>query len=367
MVFHGGNVKYFSKRFGLSKDEIIDFSANINPLGPPDKTKALIQSSFKDIDRYPDPVAEDLRESLGDVLGLPKGCIIAGNGAVELIYAIGRIRSPMNAIIPAPTFGEYEEVARISRGKVSHLALRQEEGFQLNVDALIRKAGGMDNTNLTIFVNNPNNPTGRTIQRGEIEELVKFCEKRRILLCLDEAFIEFSDGWNPKFLPNIVKRSSNLFVIRSLTKFFAIAGLRVGYGFGSKAIIKDLLRVLPPWNVNLFAQIVASNLIKDGEFIQRTGQFIKRERRFLFNGLKEIKGLRPYPSDSNFILVESEVLSSQELTLQLISRGILVRDCSTFRFFPKRLRQRFIRVAVRKRRENIALLNSLKEISKSLS
>jgi len=336
---HGGNIIAHSKKYKIEIDKIIDFSANINPLGFPYHIKELIIKNIEFIKNYPDLEAIDLKKAISKYIGVESKNIIVANGSCELIYLLSRLLPTHIVQIPSPTFTEYE---RAFKNRVRIL-----DNFSLSMDKVINNLEGIQ----AVFLCNPNNPTGRVWQKEDIIRLAK-----QVMVIVDEAFMDFAE--NKESVAKEAATSDNLFVIRSLTKFFAIPGLRIGYGIGTERIIEAIKTLQPPWSINSIAQIVATHIVKDKNFINKTIKLIKKERDFLFNSLTQISHLHPYPSFANFILVKLDGISSTTLTNTLGKKGILIRDCKDFSF----LEDSFIRVAVKTRVENSILIKELKNI-----
>lgn len=337
---HGGNIITQSKKYNIEIDKIIDFSANVNPLGFPHNLTELIIKNIKFITNYPDIEASELKKALSDYINVETKNIIVANGSCELIYLMSRLFSYERILIPSPTFTEYE---RAFKNRVRLVNLINDD-FSLSMDKVI------DNIKDTqiVFLCNPNNPTGGLWQKEDILKLTK-----QTMVIVDEAFMDFVE--NKESVAKEAVTINNLFVIRSLTKFFAMPGLRVGYGIGTQKTIETLSALQPPWSVNSIAQIVATHVVKDKDIIKETIKLIKEERTFLFNSLNQINYLKPYHSVANFILIKLKELNSTILTDNLGKQGILIRDCSDFTF----LDDSFIRIAIRTRAENSKLIIEL--------
>lgn len=341
---HGGNIYAVKRRF---KKEVIDFSANINPLGLPSQIKKIIYKNFASILHYPDPEANIIRK-LAQYWGVKEKNILLGNGSTELIYLIASCFMPKTTLIPVPTFSEYERAARNIRSKIKFVNLDEKEDFRLNPNRL--------SDSDILFLSNPNNPTGNLIFTDSrmLEELPYK------LIVIDEAFMDFLPDEKKYTLIWKAAKSKRIIVLRTFTKFFALPGLRIGYLVAHRDIIKALKKYQMPWSVNVFALKAAECLLVDKSYINNTRQFIEKEKRFLFKAIAEIGGLKPYPSVTNFLLIkiEDKNLSSSFLTKRLIQKGILIRDCANFRG----LSNKFVRVAVRTHRENLKLIGALKKI-----
>ncbi len=335
---HGGNI------YEVNKIDIIDFSANINPLGLPTRIKKTIYNNFDKILHYPDPAARNITRKIAKYWEIDEENILLGNGSVELIYLITSTYKPKTTLVPVPTFSEYERAAKSAKSKIRFLRLKEKEGFKLNLSHV-------GNTDIAFFCN-PNNPTGNLILENSVAV--------KNLAVVDEAFMDFLPNQKNHTLIWKATKSKKIIILRTLTKFFALPGLRMGYLIAHKNIINKLRQNLPPWNTNSLAQIAAEQILNDKNYINKTYKLIKKERKFLFEQLAEISGLRPYPSVTNFLLIkiEREDITSKSLKELLIKKGILIRDCGNFR----NLNDKYIRVAIRSHKENLKLLNALKEV-----
>ncbi|CAD7777939.1 MAG: Threonine-phosphate decarboxylase [Candidatus Methanoperedenaceae archaeon GB37] len=351
---HGGNIYEVRRKY---KGEIIDFSANINPLGLSKKAKEVILKNLDKISYYPDPKAETLIRKIAQYWGISEESILLGNGSVNLIYLITFAYRPKTALIPEPTFSEYERASKNSGSEVKFLSLKEDEEFRLRYSS-IPKAD-------MIFICNPNNPTGNiVVEKSSIEKmpacLCVSARRQAKLVVIDEAFMDFLPNEMDYTLVWHASKNENIIVLRSFTKFFALPGLRIGYLISHPKTVKRLKRFQPPWEINILAQLTAEAVLDDREYIKETHKIISRERKFLFEELKRIEGLRPYPSVTNFLLIKIEKgnINSNILMKEVIKKGILLRNCSNFRT----LGNKFIRIAVRSHKENLYLLKTLKEI-----
>ncbi len=332
---HGGNVYQYGKN-------VIDFSANINPLGLPEEVRKTISISCDRILHYPDCKAKGLKQKIAEYWGINEENVLVGNGSVELIYLIIHSFVPKTTAIFIPTFSEYERAARCIKSQIKFIELKD---FRLQDEV-----GKAD----ILFLCNPNNPTGNFILNKEQSE--KLVSK---LIVVDEAFMDFlSDEPNHTLIWKACE-SKNLLVLRTFTKFFALAGLRIGYLVAHKDIIQTLMQYQIPWSVNALAQEAARVILDNKNYIDRTRLFIEEERKFLFDEIAGIGGLIPYPSVVNFLLVriENKNVTSTILTEKFIEAGILIRDCSNFRG----LTDKYIRVAIRSHKENLMLIEKLKK------
>ncbi len=356
MLCHGGNIEEAIEKYGLKNKDLIDFSANINPLGFSPAVKENILRNIKKISDYPDPECRNIKKSLAAYLGVPREYLLIGNGSVELIFLIVSALKLKRALIPIPAFGEYERAIELSGGKNTFLDLFGTMPRK-PMDEIKKYLGRVD----SLFICNPNNPAGFLFERKELECLAEECAKMGIFLVIDEAFMDFVNEPDKFSMIKSVYRKKNLLVLRSLTKFFALPGLRIGYLVAGRALIKRISPFRQPWAVNSFAQIAGIQAIKDKSFIEESRSYMFRERQKLFDALNRIKYLKPYPPSANFIFCEilKGKIKSHRLCDYCGRRGLLLRDCSNFRG----LDSRFIRIAVRKDNENKKLIKVLQEIS----
>ena len=341
-VVHGG--LFSAPRPGF---EVLDFSSNINPLGPP--PASLVPGSDA-LEVYPDPDSTELRMNLQQHTGVSHQNIVAGNGATEIIYNFCRafVTEGMPVLIPAPTFGEYEAACRLSGASIIR---HRTMDVSRDIDDLISHIPVRG----CVFVCNPNNPTGGITTQDTMQALVKQARRRQTMVFVDECFIELVPDSDESLLP--AKRYDNLFVLRSMTKSFALAGARIGYGVGSQQMIAVLSEIKIPWNVSGPAQRAASAALADLSYLTRSRDLIRSESKFLVERISKIRGFKCRSPSANFILVKTEG-SSDAVRQKLLRRGVLVRDCSSF----YGLDGDHIRVAVRTRAENIRLVEAMSSL-----
>lgn len=354
---HGGQLEDLAEQYGIEPEQITDFSVNVNPLGLPNSLVKLLQESMPSLSRYPDSESRRFRRKLARHLNLSAEQIIVGNGCSELIYLLSRCFQPEYALIVQPTFSEYERSILLSGGQVESYLLSPETHFQCSLDLLIQEASKVQ----MLFLCNPNNPTGRILSGSEIIRLVDALPQT--LVVVDEAFIDFISDVDFHSVITAVSSRPNLIALRSMTKLFAIPGLRLGYLAAHPELVERLTVVKEPWTVNSLAQIAGEHLLDQNDYVRQTRDLIRSEREFLFAELSRFDWLLPYPTSANFFLVQIRRpgLTVPMLNEELIPRGLYVRDCTNF----VGLDQRFFRIAVRKRWENQKLLASLREIESS--
>jgi threonine-phosphate decarboxylase len=334
----------------------VDFSSNVNPLGI---SKKALKSIRKDAARlsssYPDPECIDLKKSLLEYLDIDLGseCITVGNGSVEIIHDFARAFVRNKVIIPAPTFCEYELSSKRSGAGILFVPLKN---LTLDAELIIEKAKNFD----AIFLCNPNNPTG-LFSVKPIKKIIESIDSSTKIL-IDECFIEFTDDddHHHHSLINKIKEYDNIVILRSLTKSFGLAGLRVGYSISSPKLAKQLSANRIPWNVNGLAQMAGIIALKDLKHLKKARAMIKKERQFIQSKIeKKMQSFAPCKSDVNYFLIHLKNKNSTKVRDSLLTRsGVLVRDCSTF----TGMNSEYIRVAVKTHRENLLLLDALESI-----
>ncbi len=350
---HGGEVWQVSEKLAVEPNKLLDFSSNVNPLGCSPLAKMAVKRAIALASFYPDSESAKLKQVIGAYIGqIESSNVFVGNGATEIIHLFARafIRRGAEAIVAQPTFSEYEYAILIQGGNAKHV-LRTAD-FELDLDALLES---ITPTTAAVFLCNPNNPTSTLENRRTIERIVRAAAKAGAMVLLDESFMDFVENPMRFSLATAARDYRNLLIVRSLTKTFGLAGLRVGYAIGHEATVRSLENIKITWSVNAFAQAAAAAALKDKNFLRRSLAIIRIERTFLERSLREL-GLRVTPPRANFLLAHLPgSLDANQLKNSLIQRRILIRECSRFRG----LGSHFIRIAVKTRRENSVLLRAL--------
>ena len=346
---HGGNIMKLALAAGRSAGEILDFSANINPLGPPEWLRPLISSSVSSLVHYPDPDCTDLIRAFAECFGVSADEILMGNGETELLYLLPRVLGKRRAVVPVPAYADYGAAAESAGMSVERISLREERAFIPDIPEIESALRGDE----AVFLGRPNNPTGHFLPADALRELAG--RYPLTLFVIDEAFADFVT--EESLLA--AKRPGNLIVLRSLTKFYAIPGLRLGGIVAGREIIRRLRAITPPWSVNTLAQAVGAAALRDAEYAKETRRFVHERREELTGELETIMGLTVYPGTANFLLVriDRDGASAVELACRLLKDGIAVRVCDNF----TGLDGRFFRVAVRTAEENGRLCRSLRK------
>ncbi|MBO8168298.1 MAG: threonine-phosphate decarboxylase [Thermoanaerobacteraceae bacterium] len=349
---HGGNIREVSREYGPKT--YLDFSANINPLGLAPAVEQAIRDGISQVVYYPEPDAVTFNHAVAEYLGVDPKYVVSGNGAAELIYLLVRRVNPRRVIIPIPTFSEYQLASEAGNSEIVPVVLRRETRFQWDMEALLQAVPKGD----MLFLCNPNNPVGNLLERENLLAVLKACREHGTAVVVDESFRDFVEDM-PSALP-FVEEFANLTVLYSLTKFFALPGLRLGCAVAQPAVVKELNAMKDCWSVNTLAQIAGCTAVKQTGYIAETRALVAEEREFLYNSLRQIRGLDPYVPSANYIFIDiSETgLSSGVLRDKLIERGIIVRDCATY----PTLGEDYIRVAVKRREENLLLIDALKHV-----
>jgi threonine-phosphate decarboxylase len=353
---HGGDVWGFSRKYGVPVDRVLDFSAPINFLGPSPKSVEAVKRYADRVKYYPDPNPVELKKHISEyVKGVNPENIIIGNGSIELIYIFAEYFSPnFKAIIPVPTFTEYEKATLRAKGEP--VTVKMAEDFSLDIKQLQHT---VTSDTRVVFVCNPHSPSGTLYEKEAVLKLVDFCRGKDICVFVDENYIEFVDSVEEFTVAPYVKEYDNIFVVRSLSKFFGSPGIRFGYGIGTQSFVNALENLRYPWSINALAACATEAALKDEEFIAKTKQTISKEKALLAKMLAGIEGFKVFPSKTNFLLVKilNKKIKSTTLKEELAEKGILIRDCSTF----VGLDDSYFRVTVKAYKNNLKLVKAIKD------
>lgn len=347
---HGSNPHYLYEAAGLEKPaHILDFSANINPFGPPLSIQENWTDFLQGVWQYPDPQTTSLKRKLAGREGVEEEQLLIGNGGAEIISLIGRFLAGKKVMIVEPAFSEYEKACRINGCDISYFHL--EEGWESDFDQLKERLSEVD----AVFLCNPNNPTGVYYPLKVILPILHECEKHNCFLIIDEAFHDFVMEYEP--LSPFIKEYQHLILLRSLTKMFAIPGLRLGYAIASRETIVKLSSYQPHWSVNSVALAVGELCVEEEDYIKNTVQFIRSEREKLFL-FYEKNAFEVSRSKVNFYLLrDSQLVDPYPLFQFLLEKGIVPRH--TFNF--PGLEGRWLRFAIRSEEENNHLMEAMQE------
>ncbi len=345
---HGGDWAGFAAEYGCLP---LDFSSNVSPLGLPEGVKRAVAAALERADRYPDPLCRGLIRALADRHGLPEDRIVCGNGAADLLYRIALALRPRTALLPAPTFSEYALALEAAGTTVKRFPLAREDGFRTPPSLAEAIQPGLD----LLVLCEPNNPTGRTTDPALLEKIIRRCRENGVRLLIDECFIPFLEDPAAHSSINRLAANENLILLRAFTKWYAMAGLRLGYALcGSSETARRLREFGPPWAVSLPAQEAGVAALREKEYDAALRGLIREGRRQLLSGLTEL-GMEVIPGEANFLLFFSRDASLCE---KLRPKGILLRDCRNF----AGLGVGWYRTAIRTEEENNALLAALSEV-----
>ncbi|MBM4124551.1 MAG: threonine-phosphate decarboxylase [Nitrospira sp.] len=352
---HGGDIYAAAREGGRRLDQLVDFSASINPLGPSPKAIKAIQAAFPQILHYPDPHCLALREALADRWHLSPDRFVIGNGSSELIYLLPAVLAFRHALVVGPTFSEYERAVVAAGGRVTRIQAARQEQYQPSVENILEALHRRRSAIAALFLCNPNSPTGRALEAAEVLQIARLASAQGLWVIVDETFVDYCE--EATVLPHI-KRLPRLLVLRSFTKFYALPGLRIGYLAGAKAAIAALRDKQPPWSVNALAQEAARASLQDPRHVRRSLIFMEQERRRLVRDLQTLPGVTLFPSAANFLLIELPPEVRAGNCVQALRRqGLLIRDCSSV----AGLNERTIRVAVRTPGQNRRLVAALRQ------
>ena len=325
-----------------------DFSVNINPLGVQEEVKAALHDAVNECSNYPDISSEKLKNAVSEMLSVSKDYLLFGNGASELFMAIIHAIKPEKIVIPIPSFYGYEYAAKANNGEIIYYETKDYNDFGIRDDILSILTDDID----LLFLANPNNPTGKLIDRKLLLKLLRHCQEKNIYVVLDECFIEFCG--KELSMINEIDTFKNLIIIRAFTKIYSIPGVRLGYLISSNTSILNMIKnQLPEWNISVFAQKAGLECARQTEYIDQTIKYIDEERLFLIKELENV-GFKIISGNANFLLIYTE----QPLYDQLLEKGILIRDCSNFRGLTKG----YYRISIKTRRENEILLKAIGEL-----
>ena len=371
---HGGNIFQFAHEQRIEPYEVVDFSANINPLGPSQRGLDALNAQLRYISHYPDATNDDVLNAIADTYGMDKHQIIVGNGAAELLYAICRLPGYTGAFVPAPGFSEYKEALEASKLPVRDIFYRPREDdnglpyFEvpyLALETFAAELKGQDGR-IIVFLGNPNNPDGTLLDKDHIRTVASMLKDANSLLVIDESFIDFVGNDplqdNEHSMRSLVNEFDNIIVVHSFTKFYAVPGLRIGAAFTNETLITQLQQYIPSWSVNTLAQAYTKAALNDVDYIKRTKQELNEERAFMYNALDAIEGITVYPPSANFILfqVNQEGITANYINEELKKYNMIVRNCDSY----VGLTNHWVRIAIKDHDTNIKLVDKLTNILK---
>lgn len=339
---HGGDVYKYKN--------CLDFSANCNPLGTPERVKQAIIESVERLEDYPEVGCGRLKEAIARYEQVEKEEVICGNGAAELIFSLCRAKKPKKALLPAPTFAEYEQALSSVGCEIRYFFLEEKEDFRVKEAYLEALTDDLD----ILFLCNPNNPTGILMERDFLEKVLIRCRDKGIFAVVDECFLDFIREPENYTLKAYLKEYKNLFILKAFTKRYAIAGVRLGYGLcADERILGQMELMTQPWNVSAMAQAAGLAALKETDYVEAGRKLVFEEAAYLKREMEKL-GLKVFPSQANYIFFKGP----ENLFEQCVEKGILIRDCSNYPGLSKG----YFRVAVKRHERNVKLIEALKEI-----
>ncbi|PWI32256.1 threonine-phosphate decarboxylase [Vibrio albus] len=349
---HGGNVLQMAEKHGLHPDQVIDFSANINPAGMPDKLRQQIIDNLSCLEQYPDIEYTQLHEAIARHHDCSANTVLAGNGATELIFLWAHYVQPKKALLVEPGFAEYRRALLRTECTIADFILREEEGFQITERLLSALTPDLD----CLFLCTPNNPTGLIPDQHLLSEIIERCHHLNIRLFIDESFLDFTPEYQSA--TRYLKQYPNLYILRSLTKFYALPGLRLGYLLSSdEQLLETIREQREPWTINALAALAGETLFDDTQYHQTTYAWLNSEQDYLFTALSRFSSLKCFAPTANYLFFK-HLRKNSDLQFQLMQQGILIRSCANYTGLDKR----FYRVAIKSREDNQKLVRTLEQV-----
>lgn len=353
--FHGSDLEKIESIYGIKKENITSFSANVNPLGISQKLKEELSTHIDCITTYPDREYCNLRKCMANYVGTEPENIIVGNGSTELISLFIQIEHPRKALILGPTYSEYEREVALGGGTTLYYPLKEENSFRLDTDHFTSK---LDDSLDLLILCNPNNPTSSCISLDDMRKILDVCKEHDIYVMVDETYIEFVDDVAHTSAVPLTAYYNNIIILRGTSKFFAAPGLRLGYAItGNEDLLRNMNQRKNPWTINSLAVIAGELMFQDKDYIAATRDLVLSERQRMYELFQESERFRPYKPTANFMLLRimDDDLTSQDLFDRAIREGMMIRDCSTFPF----LNDKFIRFCFMKPEDNDRLAECL--------
>jgi len=344
---HGGNIHKVLRNGARNREEILDFSANINPIGPPEWFRPLISRNLENLVHYPDPENTKFLKAISDYTGVSEDRIVVGNGTTELLYLFARVLPVKRALIPVPSYVDYVRAAKLGGLPVTTFVMSEEKDFTLDCQALAEVVLPGD----LVIIATPNNPTGRTVEKNHLLDLFSGCSDS--LFLIDEAFLDFLEDHQ-----SLGGKAANVLTLNSMTKFYGIPGLRIGYAILPLSLAKLVRDNLPPWTVNTLAQEFGCKALSDAEYQEKSRADCRHLRQQLLQDLCSFSQLKIYPAAANYLFIK--ILSggnAADLARFCLERGIMIRNCSNY----VGLDPSFFRIAVRSKEENCRLISVFRE------
>lgn len=358
-VFHGSDIEKICEYYHLKKEDIINFGANVNPLGLSASVKAALASHLDILSSYPDREYTSLREVLSAYCRIPSDYILPGNGSSELISLLIDALSPKHTLILGPTYSEYSRELSFSGSTQEYYHLKEEQDFRLDADDLctVLAKGNYD----LLIICNPNNPTSSAILHDDMEKLLCFCADHGVFVMIDETYVEFAPDIEAVTAVPFTQRFTNLCVLRGVSKFFAAPGMRLGYAVtGNLDFLRKMKEKQIPWSLNSAGAYAGELLFQDQDYIDRTRQLILTERGRMYDALSQLASFKVFQPYANFLLLKilKEEKTAFDVFETCIKNGLMIRDCSSFQC----LDGEFVRFCIMMPEDNSRLLKVLEKV-----
>ncbi|HKL01337.1 MAG TPA: threonine-phosphate decarboxylase [Desulfotignum sp.] len=354
IIGHGGNTAGLAEKLGCAADEIMDMSANLNPLGPPERIKTVIMENLSAIHRLPEPDAGSMTRGFARFHGIDPDTVIAGSGTTWFIYTIPKALDAKQVVILGPTYADYADACAMHGIAPAFCMARAEDGFVPDLEAVSDMAARAD----LVFICNPNNPTGVGVEKEFITTLAR--RHPGVCFVVDESYLPFVERASDISLVQD-RPYDNLLVLSSMSKIFTIPGLRTGFLSGAKHLVDKVMQYYQPWSVNALAQVVITDIFDHPEqiapFYEKTRTYIAEEKKSVLSAIADQKGLVPVPGHTCFILLKLLHHIAPHFCQQVGADRILIRDCSNF----TGLGPRYVRFSLKDRKTNTALVRSLQK------
>lgn len=355
--FHGSDVEVIAKQYDMNKESIIQYASNVNPLGISPMARQALLDNVDVIKDYPERDYEELRTRIGNYCKVDARQVVLGNGTSELIRLTMSTLSPAKTLIVGPTYSEYEKAAKLAGSEVETYMLKNLDDFEMDVDMFLKALN--DSVELLVICN-PNNPTGQALTREQMDTILTRCLELDIFVMVDETYVEFVKDINLISSVLLTKKFDNLIVLRSVSKFFAAPGLRLGYAItNNDDFLEETSNGKIPWNINSFAT-VASVMFEDDHYINLTKSLIQTERNLIFSALSSRKSIKVFQPSANFVLIKllKEGQTASEVFEYCLKKGFMIRDCTDY----AGLGEQYVRFCFMKPEQNDNMVNTILEI-----
>lgn len=356
--FHGSDLEKIEQIYGIQRADIRPFASNVNPLGMSPSLKQALREHIDILTDYPDREYQKLRDAVGAYTGADPSHILPGNGGTELIVTFIKTIQPKKTIVVEPTYSEYKRDLKAIKSDVIDFVLQEENQFQLDVKKLCSQ---IDESVDMVILCNPNNPTSTCISISQVQELVEKCKETSTFVLVDETYVEFVSDVSVISAIPLVKKYNNLIVLRGVSKFFALPGLRLGYACTSnEKMLRYIRKHENPWGVNALAAYAGTVMFEDTNYINATRSIVAQEKSLVCSMLKSRKTIMVFPPSANFVLIKilRDDLTAAQVFEHCIRQNLMIRDCSNF----VGLGSSFFRFCFLKPEDDDHLVNALLDI-----